>query len=44
MIGDFNGYGVIAAIVVVLVTIVAGGIYTLLKNRKKGMNSEKINL
>lgn len=44
VIGEFNGYGVVAAILVVLITIVAGGIYTLLNIRKKGINSRKINL
>jgi len=44
MIGEFNGYGVIAAIVVVLVTIVASGTYTLHKTCKKGMTNKKINL
>ncbi|XP_071646320.1 NPC intracellular cholesterol transporter 1 homolog 1b [Temnothorax longispinosus] len=36
MIGDVNGYGVIAAILVILIPIVAGFTYALLKNRKKG--------
>ncbi|XP_011865983.1 PREDICTED: Niemann-Pick C1 protein-like [Vollenhovia emeryi] len=36
MIGDLNGYGVVAAILVILITIVAGGTYTLCRNRKKG--------
>jgi len=47
MIGTFNGYGVVAAILVVLITIVTSGLYTLytlFKNRKKGMNSKKIDL
>lgn len=38
MIGEFNGYGVIAAILVILITILIGGICMLFKNRrKKGM-------
>lgn len=44
MIGEFNGYGVIAAILVILITIIASGVYTFFKKRKKGMNSRKINL
>lgn len=36
MLGEFNGYGVITAILVVVITIVAGGVYTLCKKRKKG--------
>jgi len=47
IIGNFNGYGVVAAILVVLITIVTSGLYTLYifkKNRKKGINSKKIDL
>lgn len=36
MIGEFNGYAVIAAILVILITIVAGGTYSLLRNCKIG--------
>ncbi|KAL0126706.1 hypothetical protein PUN28_005221 [Cardiocondyla obscurior] len=36
MIGEFNGYGVVAAIVVVLITIIVGGTYTLLRKCRKG--------
>lgn len=43
MIGDFNGYGIIAAILVVIITIIIGAIYSLCKNCK-GTNSRKINL
>lgn len=42
MIGKFNGYGVIAAILVVVITIVASFIYGLLlriSRHRKGMNS-----
>jgi len=47
IIGNFNGYSIVAAILVVLITIVTSGVYTLyilFKNRKKGMNSKKIDL
>ncbi|KYN10247.1 PREDICTED: Niemann-Pick C1 protein-like isoform X1 [Trachymyrmex cornetzi] len=36
MIGEFSGYGVIAAILVILITIIVGGIYTVIKKRKNG--------
>ncbi|XP_018394267.1 PREDICTED: Niemann-Pick C1 protein-like [Cyphomyrmex costatus] len=36
MIGEFNGYGVIAAVLVILITIIIGGIYTVIKKRKNG--------
>lgn len=47
MIGKFNGYGVIVAIIVIFITIIAGCItfvITLLKKCKKGINNRKIDL
>lgn len=39
MIGDFNGYGIIAAILVVIITIIIGAIYSLCKNCKGSLRS-----